>query len=84
MTSSDKKQRKMLKTQYMALSVYSDSNLKLHRQTEQNQIDTQKTCGKNCFIYSSLPDSLYTHTCLTVWAKNSMIKNSTASRHGKF
>lgn len=54
MTSSDKKQRKMLKTQYMAFSVYSDPNLKPHRQTEQNQIDTQKKLVERIVSYIPL------------------------------
>lgn len=79
MTSSDKKQRKMLKTQYMAFSVYSDPNLNPHRQTEQNQIETQKNLWKDSF-HIFLSSRLSLHSYLF----NSVIKNSTASRHGKF
>lgn len=69
----------MLKTQYMAFSVYSDPNLKPHKQKEHSQIDTQKNLWKELF-HIFLSSRLSLHSYLF----NSVIKNSTASRHGKF
>lgn len=69
----------MLKTQYTAFSVYSDPNLKPHRQKKHNQIDTEKHLWKELFhILMSSRLSLHSYMF------NSVIKNSTASRHGKF